>query len=56
MENLTQRGAQSGTFFQKPVHFFRFSKRVVEASSLPLVALVNVAKYASVTLNMLKYP
>ena len=56
MENLTQRGAQSGNFFQKPGHFSRFSKRAGEASSLPLVVLVNVAKYASVSLNMLKYP
>ena len=57
MENLTQRWAQSGPFFLKPGHFFQFSETAVEASPLPpCCASVNVDEYASISLNMPKYP
>ena len=56
-ENLTQRWAQSGTSFPKSEHFFRFSKRAGETFPFPLVALlVSAAEYASIPLNMPKYP
>ena len=57
MENLTQRWAQSGPFFPKSGHYFRFSKRTGEASPLPLsCAPLSVTEYASISLNMPKYP
>ena len=50
IDNLTQRWTQSGPFSPKSGHFFRFSKRTVEASSLPCSwAPVSVAEYASVS-------
>ena len=55
MDNLAQ-WSQSGPFFPKPRHFFRFSKRTGEASPLPPSwALVNVAEYWSIPLNIPKY-
>ena len=55
MENLTQRWTQSGPFFPKSGHFFRFSKRAGEASPLPpSCAPVIVAEYALISLNMPK--
>ena len=51
MENLTQRWTQSRPFLQKPGYFFWFSKRHYP-SSVP----VSVAQYASIFLNMPKYP
>ena len=57
MGNLTQRWAQSGPFFPKWGHFFRFSKRAGKASPLPLsCAPLSVAEYTSISLNMPKYP
>ena len=57
MENLTQRWAQSGPFFPKSGHYFRFSKGTGEASPLPLsCAPLSVTEYASISLNMPKYP
>ena len=56
MENLTQRWTQSGPFFPKLGHFFRFSRRAGKASLLSLsCALVSVAEYVSISLNMSKY-
>ena len=57
MENLTQRWKQSEPFFQKSGIFCRFSKRAGEVSPLPLsCAPVSVTEYASVSLNIPKYP
>ena len=57
MESLTQRWSQSGSFFPKSGHIFQFSKMTGEASPfLPSWAHVNVAEYASISLNMSKYP
>ena len=57
MKNLTQRWTQSGPFFQKSGHFFRFSKRAGETSPItPICASVSVAEYESASLNILKYP
>ena len=57
MENLTQRWTQSGPFFPKYGPFFQFSKRTGEVSPLPpSFAPVSVAKCASISLNMPKYP
>ena len=57
MKNLTQRWIQSGPFFQKSGHFFRFSERAGEASPLqPSFAPVSVAEYPSLSLNIPKYP
>ena len=59
MESLTQRWTQSGLFFLKSGHFFRFSKRVGEASPVPSsYTPVSVAEYASeyprICLNILE--
>ena len=54
MENLTQWWIQSGPFFPKSGHFFRFSKRAGEAS--PSCMPVSVTEYASISLNISKYP
>ena len=55
-ENLTQRWMQSGFFFPKWGHFFRFSKRAGEASPLPFsCSSVSVAEYATISQNMPKY-
>ena len=44
-------------YFPKSRHFFQFSKREEEVSLLaPSCTPVNVAEYASVSLNMPKYP
>ena len=57
MENLTKRWTKSWHFFSKSGHFLRASKRAGEASPLPLsCAPVSVAEYASISLNMTKYP
>ena len=54
MKNLTQWWAKSGPFFPKSGHFFRFSKKAGEASSLLLsCAPVSVA---SISINIPKYP
>ena len=56
MKNLTQRWTQ-WSFFQKHGHFFRFSERVGETYPLPpCCAPVSVAEYASISLNIPKYP
>ena len=56
MENVTQRWTQSGPFYPNWGHFFRFSKKTGEASSLPFSCVpVSVAEYASISLNMPKY-
>ena len=65
MENLIQRSNQSELFFPKSGHFFRFSKRAEKTSPAPpppplstasSCAPVSVAKYASILLNIPKYP
>ena len=57
IENLTQRWTQSGPFFKKSAHFFSIFKQVGEASLLPSnCAVVSAAEYASISLNMPKYP
>ena len=57
MENLTQRWTQLGSFLPKSEHFFQFSKKAGEASHVPLSCVpVSVAEYASISLNMPKYP
>ena len=64
MQNLTQRWTQSGPVIPKSRHFFWLSKRAGEPPlpppcpfSLPLsCAPVSVAEYASISLNMPKYP
>ena len=57
IENLTQRWTQSGPFFKKSAHFFSMFKQVGEASLLPSnCAVVSAAEYASISLNMPKYP
>ena len=45
IENSTQRWTQSRPFLPKSGHFFPFSKRVDEASSLLLVVHVSVTEY-----------
>ena len=50
MEYLTQRWTQSGPFFPKSGHFFRFSKK------RGCCALVSVAEYVSIFLNISKCP
>ena len=58
MESLTQGWTQSGPFFQKLGPFIRFLKRLEEAFPLPLplCAPVSMAEYASISMNMPKYP
>ena len=57
MGNLTQRWTQSESFYPKSGYFFRFSKRLEEASPLPpRSAPLGVAEYASISLNLPKYP
>ena len=62
MENLTQRLTQSGSFFQKSCPFLQFLKRAGEVSpQLPIPSSsictpVKMAEYASISLNMSKYP
>ena len=58
MEHLTQWCRQSGPFFPKSGHFYRFLKRTRETSPLShSCAHVSKAEYASsISLNMLKYP
>ena len=69
MENLTWRWAQSGTFFPKIRSFFLiFQERAGETTPThppppppylhpsPSCAPVSVAEYASVSLNITKYP
>ena len=56
MENLINWWTQSGPFFSKSGQYFWFSKRAGEASLfIPSCALVSVAGYASMSLNMPKY-
>ena len=57
MENLTGRWAQSGSFFPKSGHFFDFQKGQGRPPfPPPSCAPVSVAEYASISLNMPKYP
>ena len=57
IENLTRWWTQSGSFFVESRHFFQFSKREGEVFPLlPSCAPVSVAEYASISLNMSKYP
>ena len=57
MKHLTKRWTQSGFFFAKSRHVFRFLRNAKETSLLPLsYTLVSVAEYASVSLNIPKYP
>ena len=58
MENLTQRWTKSGPFFPKSGLVFWFSKRAGGGVSLLLLscAQIGVAEYASISLNMPKYP
>ena len=57
MESSTPKWTQSGSFFPKSGHFFRFSKRAREVSPLPLSCVpLSVAEYPSISLNMPKYP
>ena len=56
MENLTQRWAQSGSFFPKSGYLFWFLKRVWEAFSLPSpscapVIVVEMHQYTWIYLN-----
>ena len=56
MENLINWWTQSWPFFSKSEQYFWFSKRAGEASLfIPSCALVSVAGYASMSLNMPKY-
>ena len=57
MKHVTQRWTQSGLSFPKSRHFFWFLKNAGETSLLPLShTLESVAEYASMSLNMPKYP
>ena len=57
MENSTQRWTQSGPLFPKSRHCFQFSKMAGEASPLPPSCThVSVAEYASISMNIPKYP
>ena len=57
MENLTKRWTQSGPFIQKSGHIFSFSKKAGETSPLHLSCVPDSgAEYASISLNMPKYP
>ena len=56
MKNLPQRWTQPGPFFPKSGHFFRFSKRIGEASPLPplvprLWVWLNMHQYCWIFLN-----
>ena len=57
MENLSQRWTQSSPFFQKSGHFFTIFKK--DRGVLPLFpssAPVSLDEYASISLNLSKYP
>ena len=58
MGNFTQWWIQSGLSFPKSKHFFRFSKMAEETPRplLPRCSSVSVVEYASIFLNMPKYP
>ena len=57
IENLTRWWTQSGSFLVESRHFFQFSKREGEVFPLlPSCAPVSVAEYASISLNVSKYP
>ena len=58
MENLTQRWTQSGLFFKIRAFFFTFKKRQGEACPclLPSCTSVSLDEYASISLNIPKYP
>ena len=48
---------QSGSFFPKSGHYFRFSKKAAEVSPLIFSRTpVSVAEYASISLSIPKYP
>ena len=56
MENLPKRWTQSEPFCPKSEHF-RFSKRAGKDTLLPLSCTsVSMAEYASIFMNMNKYP
>ena len=55
VKNLTQRWTESGLFFEKSGHFFRFSQSAGEASPLP-PSCAPVSVTESISLNMPKYP
>ena len=58
IENVTQKWTQWGPFFQKPGHYFLFSKRAGEASTLPpalrLWVWLNMHRYPWICLNILE--
>ena len=47
---------QSGPFFQKSGHFWIFKKGRGDLPAPPSYEPVSVAEYASISLNMPKYP
>ena len=60
IKNLSQRRIKSGTFYPQPEPFFRFQKKGRgDWPPFPLVrrlTLVSVDEYASIFLNIPKYP
>ena len=57
MENLTQRWTQSGPFFQNQGTFFDFYKKGSEGFLPPPCCVpLSVTEYASISLNIPKYP